>query len=270
MTLTSLVAVVLFVFAMLVILSMLAQTRITIFEYERGLKFQRGRFARVLEPGAYWYLPAFTRIQKVDIRPARLAVAGQEVLSADGVAVKASVAATYKIADPQRAVLATDDYRTAVYTELQLALRAVVSESKIDDLLEQRAAMSEKLKTIPAAALAAIGIELQDAAVRDLTLPGELKKIFAQVVKARQEGLAALERARGETAALRNLANAAQMVERNPSLVQLRLLQVLAQQPGNTLVLGVQQQGTPIPLRSREIDAPPPAGSSPALDGSEG
>ena len=86
MTLTSLVALVLFVFAMLVILSLLAQTRITIFEYERGLKFQRGRFARVLEPGTYWYLPAFTRIQKVDIRPARLAVAGQEVLSADGAA----------------------------------------------------------------------------------------------------------------------------------------------------------------------------------------
>lgn len=98
--------------------------------------------------------------------------------------------------------------------------------------------------------------------MRDLTLPGELKKIFSQVVKARQEGLAALERARGETAALRNLANAAQMIERNPNLVQLRLLQVIAQQPGNTLVLGVQQQGTPIPIRADgapDVELPPPA-----------
>jgi regulator of protease activity HflC (stomatin/prohibitin superfamily) len=258
-TFATLLAVVLFVFVLFVIISMLSQARITVFEYERGLQFRRGRFARVLQPGAYWYLSAFTRIQKVDIRPTRLAVAGQEVLSADGVAVKASVAATYKVSDPQRAVLASDDYRTAVYTELQLALRAVVSETKIDDLLAQRGAMSEKLKTLPATALAAIGIELQDASVRDLTLPGELKKIFAQVVKARQEGLAALERARGETAALRNLANAAQMIDRNPSLVQLRLLQVLAQQPGNTLVLGVQHQGTPIPVRGRDDVELPPA-----------
>lgn len=226
-----------------------ARLRTTIFEYERGLRFQRGRFTRVLSPGVYWHLPEFTRIQKLDVRPTRVAVAGQEVLSADGVAVKASVAATYRVIDPQRAVLGTDDYRTAVYTELQLALRTIVSEAKVEDLLQQRGDMSARLKTLPAQNLAAIGIELEDAAVRDLTLPGELKKIFAQVVKARQEGLAALERARGETAALRNLANAAQMIERNPNLVQLRLLQVLAQQPGNTLVLGMQPQGTPIPLR---------------------
>jgi regulator of protease activity HflC (stomatin/prohibitin superfamily) len=256
-TFLQIVLVALLVFAAILALGMIAQMRATVFEYERGLEFSNGRFVRVLGPGAYWFVPAFTRIQKVDVRPTRVAVAGQEVLSSDGVAVKASVAATYRIADAQRAVLGSDDYRAAVYTELQLALRTVVSETRVEDLLERRTQMSEKLKTIPAAALAALGIELQDAAVRDLTLPGDLKKIFSQVVRARQEGLAALERARGETAALRNLANAAQMVERNPNLVQLRLLQVLAQQPGNTVVLGVHPQGTPIPVRGRDLDAGP-------------
>lgn len=261
MTSASLTLLVLVMAVLLGVALIATNVRITVFEYERGVRFRRGRFARVLEPGVYWYLPALTRVQKVDIRPARLVVQGQEVLSADGVAVKASVAATYRVTDPQRAILATDDYRTAVYTEVQLALRAVVSEAKAEELLQQRAELGVRLKTIPAPALAAIGIELQDAAIRDLTLPGELKKIFTQVVKARQEGLAALERARGETAALRNLANAAQMIERNPHLIQLRLLQVLAQQPGNTLVLGVQQQGTPIPLRGpAEVEIPPHAG----------
>jgi regulator of protease activity HflC (stomatin/prohibitin superfamily) len=233
-------------------------SRVTIFDYERGLRFRRGRLDRVLEPGAYWHFPAVTRIQRVDIRPTRVAVAGQEVLSADGVAVKASLVATYKIADPQRAVLGTDDFRTAVYAELQLALRAIISEHKVEDLLQQRAEFSARLKSLTAPNVTAIGLELHDAALRDLTLPGELKKIFSQVVKARQEGLAALERARGETAALRNLANAAQMIERSPSLIQLRLLQVLAQQPGNTLVLGVQQQGTPIPIGERPNGELPP------------
>jgi regulator of protease activity HflC (stomatin/prohibitin superfamily) len=246
------------ILAVAVVVIVARTSRVTVFDYERGLRFRRGRLDRILEPGAYWYVPAVTRIQKVDIRPTRVAVAGQEVLSADGVAVKASLAATYKIADPQRAIMGTDDFRTAVYTELQLALRAIISEHKVEDLLQQRAEFSTRLKTLPAVNLTAIGLELQDAALRDLTLPGELKKIFSQVVKARQEGLAALERARGETAALRNLANAAQMIERNPSLVQLRLLQAVSQQPGNTLVLGVQQQGTPIPVGERpNVERPP-------------
>ena len=136
----------------------------------------------------------------------------------------------------------------------------------IDDLLRRRAEVPAQLKAIAGPRLEAIGVELQDASLRDLTFPGELKKIFTQVVKARQEGLAALEKARGETAALRNLANAAAMIERNPSLMQLRALQVLGQQPGNTLVLGMQQGAPIVPLRAqgtgggellRPTDAPP-------------
>ena len=107
------------------------------------------------------------------------------------------------------------------------------------------------MKAIAGPRLEAVGVELQDASLRDLTFPGDLKKIFSQVVKARQEGLAALEKARGETAALRNLANAAALIERNPSLMQLRALQVLGQQPGNTLVLGMQQGAPLVPLRSQ-------------------
>lgn len=230
-------------------LSSLRPARSTIFEYERGLKFTRGRFKGVLQPGAYWHSRTATLIQKVDVRPSRTAVAGQEVLTADGVAVKASLAATYHVADPEKAVLGTENFQVAIHTELQLALRAVATSLTIDQLLQARAELPSRLMEIAAPRLLSIGIALDAASLRDLTFPGELKKIFAQVVKARQEGLAALEKARGETAALRNLANAAQMIERNPSLMQLRALQVLAQQPGNTLVLGMPG-ASPIPLRT--------------------
>jgi regulator of protease activity HflC (stomatin/prohibitin superfamily) len=87
---------------------------VTVYEYERGLRFHRGRFDRVLGPGLYRYLPRSTRIQKIDVRPTQVAVPGQEVLSADGVAVKASVAATYQLVAPERAVLDTSNYQTAI------------------------------------------------------------------------------------------------------------------------------------------------------------
>lgn len=199
----------------------------------------------------------------VRMAPARVAVSGQEVLSADGAAVKASIAATFWVADPERAVLGSENYQTAVHTELQLALRAIASGAPIDELLRARAEMPARLKEFAAPRLRAIGIELEDAALRDLTFPGELKKIFTQVVRARQEGLAALEKARGETAALRNLANAAAIIERNPSLMQLRALQTLAQQPGNTLVLGMPSGVTTIPLRGAPEPGQPAPGELP-------
>lgn len=79
-------------------------------------------------------------------------------------------------------------------------------------------------------------------------LPGRLKEVFSQVVRARQDGLAALERARSETATLRHLANAAKMIESHPALLQLRLAQALAGGSGNSLVLGVPSEAAKSPL----------------------
>jgi regulator of protease activity HflC (stomatin/prohibitin superfamily) len=84
-----------------------------------------------------------------------------------------------------------------------------------------------------------------------MMFPGEMKKAFAQVVKAQKEGQAALERARGETAALRSLANAARVMDDNPNLLQLRALQALADSSGNTLVFGLPNGAVPLPKRER-------------------
>jgi regulator of protease activity HflC (stomatin/prohibitin superfamily) len=251
------------VVVLIVLISTLWPIRTTVFEYERGLRFSRGRFKGVLQPGMYWHYGWLTTIQRIDVRPTRVAVTGQEVLTADGVAVKASMVAAFAIVDPERAVLGSDNYQIAIHTELQLALRAVAGSVPVEELLRTRAEIPARLKELAVPRLRSIGIELEDASLRDLTFPGELKKIFTQVIKARQEGLAALEKARGETAALRNLANAASMIERNPSLMQLRALQALAQQPGSTLVLGMPPGMTPIPLRDRPEPALPPRADAP-------
>jgi len=82
-----------------------------------------------------------------------------------------------------------------------------------------------------------MGVEVMSVGIKDLTFPGTIKQTCAQVVAARQEGLAALERARGETAALRSLANGAKLLENNPNLLHLRTLQALNESSGNTVVL---------------------------------
>ena len=213
--------------------------RTTVLEFERGLLYERGRFTRVLAPGQYRMWAATSMVRKVDIRPRIANVGGQEVLTADGIAIKVSVAARYRVADPALAVNGVENYEIALHTALQLALRTAVSAQTLEALLQARTTLGNEITEQSAPVATSAGLELLGADLKDLTLPGELKKIFTQVAHARQEGLAALEKARGETAALRHLANAAQLLDRNPALMQLRTLQAFGQHSGNTLVLGV-------------------------------
>ncbi len=241
---------------LMVLLSKFGLKRETIYEYERGLKYSKGRFKQVLEPGQYWYLKYHTRLDKVDVRPRVIAVPGQEVLSSDSVTLKVSIAAKYEIADPNVAVNMVEDYQVALYTELQLALREIIGSEAIDDLLEKRGEFSQKLAELTEGKVEALGLKLHSVSIKDIMFPGPLKQMFARVVNARKEGLAALERARGETAALRNLANAAKMIKENPALMQLRLLQSIEESSGNTVVLGMPAQSSLLPVNMKEAGIP--------------
>jgi len=226
--------------------------KITIYEYQRGLKYVEGKFAEVLEPGQYWIYTGTTTITPVDIRPSFVSITGQEVLSSDGVTLKVSLAAKYEIKAPHIAVNKIQNYHEALYLELQLALREIIGTEQIDELLEKRKIIGEKLMELTSKKVEDMGLKLLSVDLKDIMFPGELKKVFSQVVKAKKEGLAALEKARGETAALRNLANAAKMLENNPSLMQLRLIQALGESSGNTLILGMPSTGTVVPIKGKE------------------
>ena len=238
--------------------------RVVIFEYERGVRYKDGAAVETLEPGVHW-IGVLSTVTKVDVRPTYVAIPGQEVLTADGIGVKLSLVAKYQIAEPSRALGAVASYRDALYTVLQLALREVVGATTIDSVLATRLDIGRQLVAIVGPKAAAFGVTVLEADVKDVMFPADLKKIFAQVVRARQEGLAALERARGETAALRNLANAAALVEQRPSLMQLRVLQTLGQAPGATVVLGMGGTPQTIPLRQEgtpRAEVPPPEESA--------
>lgn len=231
--------------------------RVTIFEHQKGLKYSRGHFTATLDAGQYWILPSFASIVPVDIRSEFLSIPGQDVLSADGVTLKISLAAEFEVVDPNIAINKNANFRTALYLSLQMALRDIVSREKIDDLMQTRATIGTKLMERSSAKASEFGLKLKLADVKDIMFAGEMKKAFSQIVKAQKEGQAALERARGESAALRNLANAARLMDDNPNLLQLRALQSLADSSGNTLVLGMPS--TPLPLARQNQKSITPA-----------
>lgn len=241
---------VIILFIVMIMLVKWSIRRIIIFEHERGIKYVKGRLTEALEPGSYWYFTFSTYIQKLDIRPCFVSITGQEVLSSDGVTLKVSIAAKYKITDPTIALNSIANYQEALYLELQVALREIISGAAIDDLLKSRDEISKKLMEMTEQKIQALGLNLLSVSIKDIMFPGQLKQIFAHVVKARKEGQAALEKARAETAALRSLANAARMLESNPHLMQLRIIQAINESSGNTLVLGVPSQTT-LPLKTK-------------------
>lgn len=222
----------------------------TIFEYERGLKYYKGKFVEVLNPGQYWIFSLNSVIKKVDIRPTYVTITGQEVLTADGVSIKVSIAVNYKVIDPVVAIHKAEDYTQALYVIFQLALREIIGTGKLDEILEKRNGLSEKLKEFTIEQIKELGLELYKVSIKDITFNSELKKAYTQVIRAQKEGLANLEKARGETAALRNLANTAKMLENNPALLHLRILQALGETSGNTIVLNLSGDGLPLQIKN--------------------
>lgn len=238
---------------------------ITIFEYEKGLRYHRGKLVRVLEAGKYLYYAPATTIITVDTRPRITSVTGQEVITADSVSIKLSIALKYRVDDPFKAISSSEDYHNLLYTTVQAELRAVVARTGIDDLLETRLDLSRTLYKAVKEEIAPYGLELISAQIKDIMFPGELKKVFSQVIKAKKEGLATLEKVRAESAALRNLANAARMLEGNPTLAWLRLMQAVSETSGNTVVVNLSPDGGVIPLTSktpREPENPSPSDRS--------
>ena len=230
--------------------------RVVVHDYERGLRYQGGKLSGLLNPGAYTILRPIAEIRVLDVRPVWLLVEGQEVPTKDGVAVKVSMAARYVIGDAVTTVTADQDYRRAFYLVLQLALREAIAGRTVEEALEPRVAIGQELLQRCAADATTLGLELLSVAVRDVMVPGELKRAYAAVLTARKDGEAALERARGETASLRNLANSARLLDDSPGLLRLRALQEVGKSTGNTIMLGLDGGS---PAIASEVRAAPRA-----------
>jgi len=231
--------IILFIILTVVVIFILSRIfqQITVFEYESALRYKFGKFQKLLAPGWYWYIRPMGMIRKIDTRSRFVSIPGQEVLSADHVSIRISLAADYKVADPYLAVNHCMNYEESLYLLLQLRLRDLVSSVPVDELLAKRGQIGELLSDSSKDKVSEMGISLLSVSIKDIMFPGELRNIYAQIVNARNQGLAALERARGESAALRNLANAAKMLEDNPALLQLRILQAVGGSSGNAVIL---------------------------------
>lgn len=211
--------------------------RVTVNQWEEGLLFHHGRLETILVPGGHRRWRKGYELHHVDLRPRLLHVPTQEVPTVEGVPLKITVSGRVRVTDSSRYITAVQNADEMVYLAIQIALRELVATSTIEELLQGRSNMGERL-LMAVGSVEQFGLSIEQLELKDIVISSELKKAHTQVLVARAQGEAMLELARGETAALRNLANAARMAADNPMLIQLRLLQQLESSSGHTVIIG--------------------------------
>jgi regulator of protease activity HflC (stomatin/prohibitin superfamily) len=204
--------------------------------HEKVLVVQDGTVAAVLGPGRHRRRRRSV-YERVDVRERITTVPAQEVLTADTVTLKVSVALRWQVLDPI-AYTAVADAEAVVYLAVQIALREQLSERDALDVVRSgRAEVGPALLEAARLAAAGVGVSVEDLVIKDIVLPPELRSAYADVLTARQRGQVQLEAARAESAALRSMANAAKLLDDHPALARLRLVQAATY--GSTLVLDV-------------------------------
>lgn len=211
-----------------------------------GLVFRDGKLASEmgdLSPGlyAFWKGGGKFQVVAVDRREQVLDVSGQEILTADKVTLRLNALVVFRVADAALAVTTVESYSQALYRQAQLALRAVVGTRDLEAFLAGKDEVVAELENLLRKRASELGLEIREAGIRDVILPGEMKEILNRVVEAKKRAEAMLLTRREETAAMRMQANTAKIFESSPTLMKLKELEVLekvAEKANLTVVLG--------------------------------
>jgi regulator of protease activity HflC (stomatin/prohibitin superfamily) len=217
------------IFAIVIVAIIILSASIRIVnEYERGVVFRLGRYVGVRGPGLIFLIPFIERMVKVDLRVVTMDVPTQECITLDTVTVKVDAVVYFRVMKPQEAVLNVEQYIRASSLLCQTTLRNVVGQSELEDLLAHRDKINMKMQELIDEGTAPWGIKVSMVEVRDVQLPETMQRAMAAQAEAERERRAKIVHADGEFQAAQKLADAAKVIATEPSALQLRYLQTLA------------------------------------------
>jgi regulator of protease activity HflC (stomatin/prohibitin superfamily) len=216
--------VIIFVFVVLPILAM--GIRI-VNQFERGVVFTLGKYTSMRSPGLNIIIPIIQTMRKVDVRSTPVDIPKQEAITKDNVTVGVDAVVYFRVIDPAKAVLQTTNYTYATAQFAQAALRDVVGNVEMDQLLSGREEVSLQIKQIVDAETDKWGIDVENVKVQNIELPQDMKRAMAKQAEAERERRAVIINAEGEKAAAQQVAEAAEMLSKMPGGIAIRTLQTL-------------------------------------------
>jgi len=197
-------------------------------EYERGVMFTFGRFTGIKGPGIIVVIPVAQRISRVDLRVIVLNVPKQDVITRDNVSVKVNAVVYFRVVDPAKAIIQVANPFEATSQVAQTTLRSVLGQHEMDDLLSQRDKLNADIQVILDQNTENWGIKVANVEIKDVDLDESMIRAMAKQAEAERTRRAKIIHAEGENQAAQQLVLAAQNLARQPSAMQLRYLQTLA------------------------------------------
>ena len=225
-----------------IVLVILLRSIVQVNEYERGIKFYKGKFSKILTPGWRIILPIFESYKKVDIRTKVVDVPEQDAITKDNVSIRINAVIYYKIFDAAKAVLEVENFYYAVSQLAQTTMRNAVGSVSLDELLSEREKLSDSICKVIDEATDPWGIKVENVELKDVTLPEDMKRVIAKVAEAEREKAAVITKAKGEVEASKNLAEAAKTMATTPGALHLRTLSTIndvSSDQSNTLIFCV-------------------------------
>jgi regulator of protease activity HflC (stomatin/prohibitin superfamily) len=198
-------------------------------EYERAVVFRLGRLTPYRGPGVAFVIPILERMVRVDLRTVTLDIPPQDVITRDNVTVKVSAVLYFRVIDPSRAVTEVADFLFATMQIAQTTLRSVGGQSELDDLLAQREKLNARIQEVVDTQTEPWGIKVTLVEIKNIDLPQDMQRAIAAQAEAERERRAKVIAAEGEFQASQRLAEAAEIMSKNPITLQLRYLQTLAE-----------------------------------------
>jgi regulator of protease activity HflC (stomatin/prohibitin superfamily) len=213
-------------------------------EYERGVVFRLGRLLDQKGPGVVLLIPVVDRMVRVSLRTVTQQIPPQEVITRDNVPARVTAVTYFHVVDPNKSVVEVQDVLSATSQIAQTTLRSVLGKAELDTLLAERERLNEDLQHIIDDQTEPWGIKVTAVEIKDVEIPEDMQHAIARQAEAERERRAKIINAEGEAQAATKLAEAADVISRNPVTIQLRYLQTL-------LEIGGEQNSTvifPLPI----------------------
>ncbi|MFH1116382.1 MAG: slipin family protein [Pseudomonadota bacterium] len=198
-------------------------------EYERGVIFRLGRVIDHKGPGIIILIPIIDRMVRVGLRTVALDVPPQDVITRDNVSVKVSAVIYFRVIEPTKAVIDVENYLYATSQLAQTTLRSVCGQSELDELLAERDKINLQIQEILDRQTEPWGVKVSMVEVKHIDLPLEMQRAIARQAEAERERRAKVINAEGEYQAATRLAEAAVIIAKEPTALQLRFLQTLVE-----------------------------------------
>ena len=201
-------------------------------QYERGVIFTLGKVPMeggVKGPGMIILIPGIQKMVRVSLRTVTMDVPSQDVITRDNVTVKVNAVVYFRVIDPRRAIVEVEDFYYATSLISQTTLRSILGQNQFDDLLSNRESINAELQKVIDEQTEPWGVKVTAVEVRNVDLPAEMQRAIAIQAQAERERRAKIIHAEGELQASEKLAQAAVVLAVEPTALQLRYLQTLAE-----------------------------------------